>query len=517
MNEPSRCWKITNRNVHPGLQRLVSRGPSGRVVAKDDLEREVDQHSDGQVFSGEPFIKQFEVGCCLVGLECDLGHQVHQNEQFHVLQFDHVPHLLVHADQRSSARRLAVRRVDLGSGNPRVFVSVELFELDILWRSVFVDRQRVFWHEQRNQHRHQQVDPPPKRHVLAERQHALCTGGAPQVRVGKVRGVEGQEHGETEEIARVEADCLGRGRVTQRILGQDRQGPAVHGNVLRCTQQDQKEECVCEGVEVFLHIEHDVVDECSEHQQRESGNGLHGDDPGPSSADFLEETRVHDRRPQQFQRVGVRRQGEHSDLGVGELARFEQERHRPERKADGDSLDQVQHHQQKEPGTVLHGQVFLRGIKAMVEFWVIGHGFWSSLGGHVAMDARRRRVRVVVAFERVRVQWQHVRGLAHGKNNFANKSSPIKAYTYYFCEFRNSNTCVFASWVLTITTISPSEPTSYCRLPSFGYATFSSKESNHSFTLSMESTPARTCSSNSDALVLPSALASPSCVNSSTL
>ncbi|KAH3659408.1 hypothetical protein OGATHE_006292 [Ogataea polymorpha] len=109
--------------------------------------------------------------------------------------------------------------------------------------------------------------------------------------------VEREENGKTEKIAGVETDCLCRGCIAQCVLGQDREGPAVNGDVLCRTEQDEEEKGVCEGVEVFLHVAHERVDHRSQEQQRESGNRLDRDDPGASSAKSFQVARVDNGRP----------------------------------------------------------------------------------------------------------------------------------------------------------------------------------------------------------------------------
>ncbi|KAG7752291.1 hypothetical protein KL911_004089 [Ogataea haglerorum] len=241
--------------------------------------------------------------------------------------------------------------------------------------------------------------------------------------------VEREEHGETEEVARVEADRLCRGRVAQRVFGQDREGPAVDGDVLRRTEQDEEEKGVGEGVEVFLHVAHEGVDHRSQEQQRESRDRLDRDDPGASSAEPFQVARVDNGRPQQFQRVRVRRQREEADLGVAQLRRFEQKRHRPERQPYGHALDQVQQHQEEEPRPILARQVLLCGAELLSRVLERRQPVGRRCV-RVPMDARGGRVGIVVPLQRVGKDGQNVGRLTHERKNIQtvlNKLIPTNA------------------------------------------------------------------------------------------
>lgn len=69
-------------------------------------------------------------------------------------------------------------------------------------------------------------------------------------------------------------------------------------------------------------------------------DSLHGDDPALAATDGRPEAGVNDRRPKELEGVWVCREGEESELGVGELG-LEEERERAKDEAEGNTLEEV--------------------------------------------------------------------------------------------------------------------------------------------------------------------------------
>lgn len=73
-----------DKRPHPERHGGEVRTPFAGVVAKADLEGEVDQHSKRHVFLRETLVEELEVSDGVIGLEADLGDKVDDYEGLNV-------------------------------------------------------------------------------------------------------------------------------------------------------------------------------------------------------------------------------------------------------------------------------------------------------------------------------------------------------------------------------------------------------------------------------------------------
>ena len=91
------CAQPPNESPAPDGDGTILLAPLSGVVAQADLEREVDEDGEREVFLRETFIQQFEVGDGVVGLEADFRNQMDKNERLDILQLQNPAHGFVDA------------------------------------------------------------------------------------------------------------------------------------------------------------------------------------------------------------------------------------------------------------------------------------------------------------------------------------------------------------------------------------------------------------------------------------
>ena len=73
----------------------VFRRPLSGIVSQEDLKGEIDKNHQCHVILAETLVQKFQARDTIVGLEPDLGDQMHEDDGLDVSQFQHVPHALV--------------------------------------------------------------------------------------------------------------------------------------------------------------------------------------------------------------------------------------------------------------------------------------------------------------------------------------------------------------------------------------------------------------------------------------
>lgn len=89
------CDQATNEGVAPNVHGRVCLAPFANVVAKEDLDGEVDKDDEGELLLLEALVEQLQASDSVVGLESDLGDQVDDDERLNVLELQDAPHCLV--------------------------------------------------------------------------------------------------------------------------------------------------------------------------------------------------------------------------------------------------------------------------------------------------------------------------------------------------------------------------------------------------------------------------------------
>ena len=91
-----RCDQSGDERPTPYMDGRVGCRPPSGVVTEADLKGEVNEDCQGDVLGAETLFEEFEVGDGVVGLEADLGDQVHDDDALNVAKFEDVEHRSVY-------------------------------------------------------------------------------------------------------------------------------------------------------------------------------------------------------------------------------------------------------------------------------------------------------------------------------------------------------------------------------------------------------------------------------------
>jgi hypothetical protein len=146
--------------------------PHACVVTEKNLEGEVDQNSEREIFLAESLVEEFEVGDGIVRLETDLSNEVDDDEDLDVAQLHDAAHDLV-----------------------------DVHNAVLFFRALLTL-------EERETKSHGKVRPAPENEISIQSKEASLLRRAAEVLVGEIRTAESEEDSIAEELASSEADCL---------------------------------------------------------------------------------------------------------------------------------------------------------------------------------------------------------------------------------------------------------------------------------------------------------------------